>query len=79
MYPVAIFDMMKKESGLAVKQVGEPVYEEENAFPFRKDADKELLEKFNKALKSMKEDGTLKKIYMDKFGVDLSERNALRK
>ena len=79
LYPVAIFDMMKKESGLAVKQVGEPVYEEENAFPFRKDADKELLEKFNKALKSMKEDGTLKKIYMDKFGVDLSERNALRK
>lgn len=79
LYPVSVFDMMKKESGLAVKQVGEPVYEEENAFPFRKDADKELIEKFNKALKSMKEDGTLKKIYMDKFGVDLSERNKLKK
>ena len=79
LYPVSVFDMMKKESGLAVKQVGEPVYEEENAFPFRKDADKELIEKFNKALKSMKEDGTLTEISKTFFaGEDVTQPKDLK-
>ncbi len=78
LYPISAFDMMKKESGMPVKLAGEIIYEENNAFPFRKDVDKELLEKFNAAIKSMREDGTLKKIYMDKFGVDLSVQGTLK-
>ena len=77
-YAVAIFDRMKKDSGFPLKLVGDVVYEEQNAYPFRKDADKELLEKFNNAIKSMKEDGTLKKIYMEYFGIDLSQPGALK-
>ncbi len=77
-YPVSAFDMMKKESGMPLKLTGETLYEENNAFPFRKDVDKELLEKFNSAVKSMREDGTLKKIYTDKFGVDLSVAGTLK-
>lgn len=72
LYPTAIFDKMKAESGLAVKLVGDVLYDEHNAFPFRKNADKEFVEKFNTALKSMKEDGTLKKIFMERLNLDLS-------
>ncbi|MDD7362774.1 MAG: transporter substrate-binding domain-containing protein [Peptoniphilus sp.] len=72
LYPVSAFDMMKEESGKKVKMVGDTVYEEHNAYPFRKDVDPELLESFNKALDSMKEDGTLTKMYVDIFGYDLS-------
>ncbi|MDQ9758472.1 hypothetical protein RFZ45_05940, partial [Acinetobacter baumannii] len=51
-YPVLVFDDMKKECGLPIKQVGEPLYEEHNAYPFLKDSDDELFNKFNEALKS---------------------------
>lgn len=33
----------------------------------------ELLEKINSAMQSMKEDGTLKTMYVDVFGTDLSD------
>ena len=69
---------MKKESGLPIKLVGDIMYEENNAYPFRKDVDKELLEKFNNAIKSMIEDGTLQKIYMEHFGIDLSKPGEIK-
>ena len=78
LYPVSAFDAMKKESGLPIKLVGDALYEEHNAYPFRKDVDKELLDKFNNAIKSMIEDGTLQKIYMEHFGVDLSKPGAMK-
>ena len=69
---------MKKESGLPLKLVGEAVYEEQNAFPFNKNVDKGLLENFNKAIKSMREDGTLKAIYEKYFNVDLSKSGVVK-
>ena len=72
-YPVLVFDNMIKEGGLDLKQVGEPLYEEHNAYPFLKDADEELYNKFNEALKSMKEDGFMSKLYDEYFGVDISK------
>ena len=72
-YPVLSFDRMIEEGGLNLKQVGENLYEENNAYPFLKDCDEELYNKFNEALKSMKEDGFLTNLYNEYFGMDISE------
>lgn len=77
-YPVLVFDDMVKESGLPLKQVGEPLYEEHNAYPFLKDADEELFNKFNEALKSMKEDGFMTELYNKYFGMDISESGMIK-
>ena len=78
LFPTVVFEGMKKESGLPLKLVGEAVYEEQNAFPFNKNVDKGLLENFNKAIKSMREDGTLKAIYEKYFNVDLSKSGVVK-
>ena len=72
-YTVLSFDRMIEEGGLNLKQVGENLYEENNAYPFLKDCDEELYNKFNEALKSMKEDGFLTNLYNEYFGMDISE------
>lgn len=77
-YPVLVFDDMKKECGLPIKQVGEPLYEEHNAYPFLKDSDDELFNKFNEALKSMKEDGFMSNLYNEYFGMDISESGMIK-
>lgn len=71
-HAVAPFAGVKKESGLPLKLVGDVVYTEENAYPFNKEADQELIDNFNKALESMKEDGFLSDLYMKYFDVDIS-------
>lgn len=50
----------------------DPVYPAYCAYPFAKDAENtdELVQVFNKALKEMKEDGTLKEISMKWFNLD---------
>ena len=77
-YPVLVFDSMKKECGLPIKQAGEPLYEEHNAYPFLKDSDDELYNKFNDALKSMKEDGFLSDLYNEYFGMDISKSGMIK-
>ena len=72
-YPVLVFEDMKNEGGLDLKQVGDVLYEEHNAYPFLKDGDKELYDKFNEALKSMIDDGFIANLYKEYFGVDISK------
>ena len=72
-YPELVFENMKEEGGYKLKQVGDALYEEHNAYPFLKDCDEELYNKFNEALKSMKEDGFLSNLYNEYFGRDISK------
>ena len=72
-HPVLTFDGMVEESGLELKQVGDVIFEEQNAYPFLKDGNEELYNKFNEALKSMKEDGFLAELYNKYFGIDISQ------
>lgn len=55
------------------KTVGEPLYDEESAFLFPKDVDKDFLDEFNKALQSMLNDGFLSTATTEFFGVDTSK------
>ena len=71
--PALVFDDFVNEGGLDIKMVGDPIYEEHNAYPFRKDCDEELYNKFNEAIKSMKEDGFLTNLYNEYFGMDISK------
>lgn len=48
---------------LYLKQVGEHLYEEDNAYLFLKYSDEELYNKFNESLKSMKENGFISNLY----------------
>ena len=71
--PALVFDDIKKEAELPIKMLDTVIYEEHNAYPFRKDCDEELYNKFNEALKSMKEDGFLSNLYNEYFGMDISK------
>lgn len=64
-------ETVKKESGLKIKGVGEPVYSEEAAYPFQKnEKGEELSKKVNEALKEMKDEGFLSKTAIKWFGFD---------
>lgn len=70
------FEAKKEKGGYKIKQVGDPVYYEQNAYPFLKSADNdELLEMVNKALREMREDGTLSEISLKWVGKDVSVEN----
>ncbi len=60
-----------KEAGLDLKPCGDPLYSEEPAFAVKKGNDK-LTEQLNKALATIKEDGTYAKISKKYFGQDIS-------
>lgn len=53
--------------------VGPVLFEEKNAYPFNKNTNPEVIKKFNEAIKSMKEDGTLKNIYEKNIKLDVSK------
>ena len=72
-YPTTSFQQLLDESGLELKIVGDTIFEETNAYPFKKDADEELYNKFNEAIKSMKEDGFLADLYNKYLGIDISK------
>ncbi|HEX6922580.1 MAG TPA: transporter substrate-binding domain-containing protein [Bacillales bacterium] len=57
-----------------VKAVGGVFHEVKMAFAFREKGSDQLVKKVNKALKSMKEDGTLAEISKKWFGENVSER-----
>ncbi|WP_124727152.1 transporter substrate-binding domain-containing protein [Staphylospora marina] len=68
---LAIAEMMKV-SKLPLKTVGEPMDRSESAFPVPK-GNAELIAEINKALDSMRQDGTLAKISMKWFGEDVTK------
>lgn len=63
-----------EESGLDIKFGGEPVESLKNAFPMLKnEANSQLIERVNKALSDMREDGKLSEISLRYFPVDITE------
>lgn len=69
---VAYAAAMEKQD-YKIRLGGEALVYEENAYPFSKDADPELIEDINNAVNEMKEDGTLSKISMEYYKVDVSK------
>ena len=61
-----------KKAGLDLKLAGKPVEKVKNGIVFRK-GNQELLNKVDQALTEMKQDGTLKEISKNWFGVDVSQ------
>ncbi|HEU5140641.1 MAG TPA: transporter substrate-binding domain-containing protein [Bacillales bacterium] len=62
------------ESKFDVKAVGDVFHEVKMAFAFRQEGSDQLVKKVNKAIKAMKEDGTLAEISKKWFGENVSER-----
>ena len=69
-YLVAVSYLNEKNSEFKAVWIGEP---DEYFGICTKKTGVELLAKINSAIQSMKEDGTLKTMYMDVFGTDLSD------
>ncbi|AXH08773.1 amino acid ABC transporter substrate-binding protein [Malaciobacter halophilus] len=64
-----------KKANLPLKIVGEPLEVLTNSFPFVKnEKNKALVEEVNKAIKQLKEDGTLKKISVKWFDSNITEK-----
>lgn len=70
--PVA-FEAVKEKKDYKIKLGGEALVTEENAYPFSKDADKELLTDVNDALQSMVNDGTLSEISIKHYKLDVTK------
>lgn len=56
------FDAVMEKGEYDFKLVGDPIIVDYTAWPFSKDADPELIEGFNKAIKEMQEDGTFREL-----------------
>lgn len=64
-------ESVKKESGLEIKGVGEPVYTENAGYPFAKTEEgKALRDDVNEVLKELKEEGFMKETAIKWFGFD---------
>ncbi|BBP87139.1 hypothetical protein BsIDN1_07570 [Bacillus safensis] len=70
----AVYYLLKlKKTGLPLKIVGNPIVYEEVGYPFAKDKKHDKLrEEFNKAIKELREDGTLKKLSEKYFKDDVT-------
>lgn len=68
---VAFQTAMEKQD-YKIRLGGEALVIEENAYPFAKDSDPELIKDVNDALKAMLEDGTLADISMEHYKVDVT-------
>lgn len=67
-------DTVKKESGLEIKGVGEPVYTENAGYPFAKTEEGQALrDEVNAVLKEMQEEGFMKETAIKWFGFDPME------
>ena len=63
-----------KKTGLPLELEGQPVETIQNAWPFvDNEAGRKLQKEVNAALKSMREDGTLKEISTKWFGDDITQ------
>ena len=66
---VIIFPNLQESTGLDIKMVGDVIFTEVNAFPFRKDeAGQKLRDEVSKTIVEMREDGTLEKLAVKWFG-----------
>ncbi|WP_051436794.1 transporter substrate-binding domain-containing protein [Brachyspira alvinipulli] len=71
---VIIFPNLKESTGLDIKMVGDVVFTEVNAFPFRKDErGKRLCDEVSKTIIEMREDGTLEQLAVKWFGYNPME------
>ena len=69
------FEDIKESSGCDIKQVGDPIFYEQNAYPFRKDDEGEALrDEVNQALAEMREDGFLQETSMKWLKLDATEK-----
>lgn len=67
-------ETVKKESGLKIKGVGEPVYTENAGYPFAKTEEgKALRDDVNKVLKDLSDEGFMKETAVKWFGFDPME------
>ncbi len=67
-------DSVKKESGLKIKGVGDPVYTENAGYPFAKTEEgKALRDEVNKVLKDLDKEGFMKETAIKWFGFDPME------
>lgn len=68
------FAAAMEEKEFNTKISGPALVLEENAYPFSKNADPQLIEDVNKAIKSMMEDGTLKAISEKNYKIDVTKK-----
>lgn len=63
-FPMTVlsFSQVKEKGEYDVKMIGEAMITEENAYPFSKEVDQELVDSVNNAINEMHEDGTLSQI-----------------
>ncbi len=68
-----IFEAQREKGGYKVKQVGDVIYYEQNAYPCLKNTGKEeLLKEINAAMAEIREEGVLKEISMKWVGKDVT-------
>lgn len=69
-------DQQDEDEECLLRFLGERLAFEENAYPFNKDGDNiELIDEINKTIEEMREDGTIKKLSEEWFGVDISHKD----
>ena len=67
------FDSINEKGEYNFKLVGDPIIIDYQAFPFSKDAKPDVIESFNKAIKEMREDGTLAKLSEQYYHRDVTD------
>lgn len=74
-FPITVlsFDAVTKKGEYDFKLIGDPIIIDYQAFPFAKDADPEMIEAFNIAIKEMREDGTLSDLSMKYYNRDVTD------
>ena len=71
-----IFEAQKEKGGYKVKQVGDILFYEQNAYPCLKNSGKEeLLKEINQAIADIKEEGMLSEISIKWIGKDVTTEN----
>lgn len=70
------FDSVMEEGEYDFKLIGDPIIIDYQAWPFAKDADPELIDAFNAAIKEMQEDGTLSELSEKFYGRDVTQISA---
>lgn len=74
-FPITVlsFDQINEKGEYDFKLIGDPIIVDKNAFPFAKDADSDMINAVNKAIKEMQEDGTMSELSQKYFGRDISK------
>lgn len=74
-FPITVlsFDAVMEKGEYDFKLIGDPIIIDYQAFPFAKDADPEMIEALNTAIKEMREDGTLADLSMKYYNRDVTD------